>query len=98
MPSSKTTLDASLLETGSIINVHRHDGSSTGGAEYLGLRAFVSAAQRVPELAIAPAPSFDEIVSVPVSELAWIDTLATPFRARDFLTSTDAQPKRVEPA
>jgi hypothetical protein len=67
------------LESGSVVNVHRHDGSSTGGYEYRGLLTGAAIDQPEPVLLLVSVDDADEQIEVRVSEIAWIDTLAVPF-------------------
>lgn len=67
------------LRTGSIVNVHLHDGSATGGYEYVGLNAFARADKREPELILRPVDDGQEPLFISVGSVAWVDVLAVPF-------------------
>ena len=68
----------SQLVPGSIINVHLTNGSATGGIDYAGVDVFTGAEQRTPEL-VGTSVESGEQVKVKFDEIAFIDTLATPF-------------------
>ena len=76
-------MEIEVLKEGSIINVHRHDGSSTGGYQYGGINVFAGADKREPELSLEPIDEGQTAYNIPISEVAWIDTLATPFNIDD---------------
>jgi hypothetical protein len=70
------------LQPGSYINIHRCDGSSTGGHEYLGLAVFAPRNRQRPMMLVRDDHGQQQQIAI--DDIDWIDCLATPFSTGDF--------------
>jgi hypothetical protein len=65
------------LPIGSIVNIHKIDGVSTGGQEFVGMCAFTASDQRMPELVLRSCDKENHEESIRLDQVLWIDTLGT---------------------
>jgi hypothetical protein len=82
-----------ILSEGSVINLHLLDGSSTGGGEYKGITAGAPIERKRPAIVLQLVGE-DQSIEVPIDEIDWIDTLATPApRSTTATTRNSPSPK-----
>lgn len=70
------------IPEGAVVNIHRKDGSSTGGREYVGVHAPIPY-DGSDGPAIILRSMDEELDPIPLADVDWVDVLATPFRAGD---------------